>query len=493
MISRLINAIRSRLSSSSSSQETSASDSQLFAECVARLDGIRGRVPGLIADGRYEEAISELRVFLQLGWWNEANVRFDPWADSMIHRIGQTLAMSNHESNPQRVTYITSGILAQGGLTQLLLNLMRHHDHDRFGFEIVNTDFFPKSDLDCERALELKGYSPLQTFHNESGYLHHAKAIVDYLRESKVGVLVFLLSPDDVTGLLVASAFPSIPKVFINASHHVFSGGSFQFDALVDIHPNYYQESKSSKRNPSLHYISLASRMDRATANGLPVRKLREELSLQEDAFLTITVGNVQKCLWNGSRDYVHLVGWMLDSFPEVHHLILAPNADILIDVFHEEYPNLSNRLHPLTPTQDIIQLLKGTDLYINSYPLGGALSSIDAMTSGIPVIFVQIDLDWFMLPNQTAMDAESYQEILHRMLSDEDFRRSKLDEQSRRFDELLSPNRMARSYEELYANINPVGRQSLDSDVSSVLELVAFRPQKMRHRMNRIRLPEEG
>lgn len=439
----------------------------LSHETQELLEKIRESVPSFIRQGKYETALKCLRAYLLIGWWCDTDSKFDTWADEQLNLIGLEYVRNYSPQNRRKIAYVTSGILAEGGLTQLLCNLILHHDHDKFDIQIIDNGFFPDSDPSCDRGILLKEKCQINSFGHDKGYVQSIISLADHVENEKIGLLVFLLSPDDIVSLTLPSIFPNIPSVFINASHHLFCGGSFQFNSFVDIQEYYYNESLETGRNTRCRYISQGARISPQRAKEVSARNLRAELGLPADSILTITVGNANKCLWRGDMSYVSIIAWMLEHYPKVHHIILARNPKPLIKAFAESHPRLAERIHTLETTLDIIPVLKSCDLYLNSYPLGGALSSVDAISAGIPVLFIKAHLPWFHLADQTAVDAIDYKRKLKQLLNDKTFRLRCVQNQDVLFKEVLDPSVVARKFEEEFLKVDIDNISSVPNKVS--------------------------
>lgn len=461
------------------------SDEELMSNARMLLQECRTALKTQIQEGSFAEAMLSARSIIRLGWWSIANVRFDTELDKDIENIGASLARDAGETDNSKVMYVTSGILAFGGLSQQLVNHLEYHDHERFEIHVYSTEQFSKSDLTSERAERVKGKCSFSNVSDPTDLYACTKEIADHIEEQGIGTIILLCSPDDVIGLVVARMFPHIPSVFINASHHVFTGGSFQFDAFVDVTGHYHKETLTSSRSGNPVYISLCGRATMQEVSQVKARDFRAELGLSSDALLTITVGNVSKNSWDGDDSYMHVIGSTLSEQPQVHHLLLASGAEKLVNEIKDAYPDVKERVHAIAPTPDIISALKGCDVYLNSFPMGGALSTLDAILAGLPVVFIAAHSEWFKKPEFTVQDGEGYKTLLTRYLTDTAFRSKAKEELEQLYREILSPKIVVQQYEELIESLT-VNKNKAPLTESS-LQLVRPRVQSYSKRLARI------
>lgn len=461
------------------------SDEQLIERARHLLKELKSRLAEEVSSGEYEKALGSARKIIQLGWWSIANVRFDTELDSSIHEIGTALCVKDIEIDPSRILYVTSGILTYGGLTQLLVNQLEYHDRERFDIHVYSTEQFSNSNLDCDRAKRVRELSSFQIAQDPQDYLGSAQELAAYVKKERIGRIVLLCSPDDVVGLVLPSMLPQVPSVFVNGSHHVFTGGSFQFDAFVDITEHYHLETVNSGRNQNPHYITLCGRLDLDKADRMEARDFRKELNLGTETLLSITVGNINKNTWAGDDSYLHVIGSALTEHDHYHHLLLANGAEKLVSAIVKEYPAAEGKLHAISPTPDIISALKGCDLYLNSFPMGGALSTLDAMTAGLPIVFISAHEAWFKKPALTVHDREGYSLLLNRYIIDEKFRnRSRIEIESLYRAE-LSPERVVKRYEELFSSL--IVQDMSVPEKRSVLELERPRVSGFANRLSKM------
>jgi hypothetical protein len=461
------------------------SNEELIERANAILSELKSALRKQVDAKKYTEALKTARSIIQLGWWSITTVRYDSELDEQLHRIGSECARSPVETDSNKVIYVTSGILAYGGLTQQLVNHLEYHDKERFELHVFSTDLFPKSDLKSERAKRVKELCRFQSVKAKDDLLANAIEIAEYIEKERIGTLVLLLSPDDVIGLVLASMLPDIPSIFINSSHHVFTGGSFQFDAFVDVTGHYHRESVESARNANLVYISLCGRMSKEEAELLSIRDFKSELGLDEKTLLTATVGNMSKNTWGGDDSYMNIIGRTLSENPCVHHLFIGTRASQLKSDIINKYPSCSGRIHTITPTPKILEAMKGCDIYLNSFPMGGALSTLDAIASGLPVVLIAAHEAWFNKPEYTVRSQEEYERLLNRYVSDKHFRLRAIAELGDMYEQILSPKIVLQRYEKLILTLTSNQEKTLLS--KSKLELVRPRVKNFTKRLEKI------
>lgn len=372
------------------------------------------------------KALSQVELAARLGWLANTSHKHDKDLDDVLRVVGASNAQSNNADPDGEIVIVTSGILEFGGLTQQVVNLVQYlPEHQKVS--LWTTQAFTNSNLDCDRAHFIEERCPINAVNPEVNVLENAAKLAEWSKDRKIKAFIYFLSPDDTLGFILPSVLVGHLHALINVSHHVFCLGSNQFDMVVDVSDFYYKESVNESRNKNLEIIYLSGRAQLEELMAIEKNDTREHFGIPEEAFLTATVGNPSKNIWDKEESYLHIIGLMLERDPNIHHLLIAKGMKRIKDMIVERYPKVGDRLHVINGTNELIATLKCCDLYLNSYPMGGALSSLDAIAAGLAMVAIPAQKDWFKIAEITALNQEEYLNIIAMFVIDDDFRREQV------------------------------------------------------------------
>jgi|GEM_PF-6020828 len=453
--------VRSRLRRIFSKSQPTTPPKEVLSEeqYVQRANGLLERIREGMAEvknnGEPLKVLKFAEQFAWLAWQSNTSSKFDTELDQhIIDAVRSLHETTSGEGKKDKVLYVTSGLLSQGGVTQLLLNLVEGHQGGKFDTKVFSTEQFRPTDrghVRVKRVMSIVDVDFVSQAENFSSSIQELReAIIDF----DPCLLVYLLAPQDVVAGGIPILFPDRRHLFVNASHHVATIGSFQFDGIVDIMPDFYKETKRSKRNPKIEYISLGGRMSRKQGEKVVPADIRSTVGIAQDTLVSMTIGNPHKCLWAGNKAYGRSLASALKANPSWHHVLVAKDMELVKDSIVEVEPLLAPRIHCLPPTTEILAVLKACDLYINSFPMSGALSMLDTMTVSRPSVFGPYDFEWFGIEEFTAIDENSLRELSTWLMSDEEARKRSAQASAEVYDKGFDPSIMIKSYESLYAGL---------------------------------------
>ncbi len=416
-----------------------------------------------LASTDQNKSIDYLKIAASLAWISNTSHKHDKKLDAVLHLIGTSLLSQDVKCDPNGVLVIvTSGILEYGGLTQQVENLVKYMPESQ---EIViwTTEAFSNSDIHCERGKSITKRAIIKVLENKGDVQAGVSEIVEWAKYTPIKSFIYFLSPDDTTAFMLPSALPLQKHILINVSHHVFCLGSFQFDAIVDVSDHYYQESIDEHRNDSLHLIYLSGRGQLKDLRNVVKNKTRSQLGIPEDAYLTVTVGNPSKNLWDADQRYLHIIGEMLMENVKVHHLLIAKGMQRIKDLIVESYPKVASRIHIIEGTRELIPTLKCCDLYLNSFPMGGALSSLDAIAASLPIVAIPAQKEWFKMSDITALSQSEYIGIINMFIQDFEYRLESADALQLFYQAHHQPQKVASQYLQLIERLE-LGNKSYEA-----------------------------
>lgn len=156
-------------------------------------------------------------------------------------------------------------------------------------------------------------------------------------------------------------------------------------DTLITINKEDYDRAKSKFKAKRVEYIPSVG-LDIDKFKNVVVDKVgkRQELSLPEDAFVVLSVGELNK---NKNHEVVIRAIGKIDN-PGIHYLVCGQgNLDGYLRNLSKEL-GLENQVHLLGFRKDIPEICKVSDVFaFPSYREGLSVALMEAMANGLPVV----------------------------------------------------------------------------------------------------------
>lgn len=391
-----------------------------------------------------------------IAWDSNVNIYHDKEVDKSLHGLGFNyfgLKDLSEKHSKVRIAYITSGILPYGGLTQHIENIIKFHDKDSFEIYLYSTEcsFGGGSKLRAKDRVSALNEEVEKLFiaDFDSSLLEKADSVVREIEKDEVDVLAYFLAPNDVVSSLVASCFRNYKNIFFHDSSHVFCLGSFQFDLHIDTTKKFFLRCKDENINHNVIHLPLPGRAQ--DNDKLVGRALREKCGLSDSSILAATIGNPQKNVWDNNHAYIEITGELLTANENLYLLLVADGMQHIRNLLVDRFPNIAERVFVEKSTPKVCDLLKECDMYFSSFPVGGGLAILDAISVGLPVVSVESQREILQCDEIIACDKEDYISVANRLVQDIEFRNNVAQKVSSVYRENFDPRKIVRQIEEIY------------------------------------------
>jgi glycosyltransferase involved in cell wall biosynthesis len=209
-------------------------------------------------------------------------------------------------------------------------------------------------------------------------FVERAARLARRIAADRLDLLVVHASSAEAVTALAAALRPAPRLVNVN---HASEMELPCFDGVVHLFANGLSRSAHSTASSAAAVIPPASDMAERLAAARPLA--RAELGLGPEGTVSGTFGNLYKV---DNPDFLDSLRRVLAALPRHRHLFAGGGDSVAIRDALAGW-GLSDRARFLGRRTDIPELLGTLDFYLASHPYPGALSEIEAMAAGLPVI----------------------------------------------------------------------------------------------------------
>lgn len=286
---------------------------------------------------------------------------------------------------PKSILHIASALYDRGGHTGVIIDYvqsMPDYSHEIvvddvpevFAFQAASTRVFAHERIEVLRGLGCKVTILTGTLLDRLRQIHAIGARYEFL--------LLHHHPWDPLPVIAAHAFPRKVILELHADNSLTLGLSSGWDVAC--------------------YRGLAVTFLQASLPGnpfylIPLTSFQEGVVLPtvQDGppWVTATAGsNVSKVIPFESSDYWEFIGELVSRF-DVTHYHIGPVNPTLVEMkrtYTEKYPKLKERMIFDIPRSDLAETsIRFAHLYIDSFPIGGGKTVVDALALGIPAVVI--------------------------------------------------------------------------------------------------------
>lgn len=356
------------------------------------LDQLAAQARRLSLEGKPEEALWLLAAFVRT--LNTApgvpgNLFGSPALDALWGELAQELPeplpqQSAISPDPEAQIYVVSDIASTGGHTRLLLDMIRAQAERPQ--TVLLTNLFDRSALAAEAAglvpenvaaIEL---APEGSLLGKIHWLTHAL-------ERQPKARVFLLPHHEDIAALAAVRRAARARVFFchHADHHLALGLHVPAWRHLDVTAYSHAHCRHSLGVQNVAYLPLISAI-------VPAREQAEfAASPGEAAFVTCSAGSPGKFARDYVFSYVEMIAQRLASFGGSHVHIggLGEKEKTRLQRACAERGLEAARFRevPFVPSLAQAMAEEKVSVYLTSFPIAGARTAIEVMSSGTPIL----------------------------------------------------------------------------------------------------------
>lgn len=345
--------------------------------------------------------------------------------DNMLVKIGEIwIGKKEINSIKNRVVFLDTIAMDNRGLTQQYLLALEH-----IGCEILFISIKPLKEKQREIRFNLKQYPKATTLFLDGKISTKEKIarIVEAIIEFRPEKALCHLMPWDCISLIVMSVCKDIIKYNINLTDHAFWLGSSIIDYNFEFRP-YGRTLSLEKRGLceskiiNLPYYPILS--ENKEYEGFP--------DMPSDTIKILTGGAYYKMFGDNDK-FFYMCDRLIDISSRVKIIIAGSgNADLMRKKISEMRNSLSVFL--IGDRHDINEVFRHSDIFLNTYPIGGGLMTQYAAANGKPILSLGVkeEIDTYIVEemvNQKGVGTRTFfsvEELLRyaeRCINDQDFR----------------------------------------------------------------------
>jgi len=220
-------------------------------------------------------------------------------------------------------------------------------------------------------------------------------SIYQNIVSSGVSVLFFFVDKSDMASAVLLSMlkqYTAVKLIIYNQSDHFPYLGAVFSHLVLDFRPESQAVSLNERLAPASKIIPLQcgkANEDRYLSDNA-LRSLRQKIGINDEDFFTLTGCSSYKLLLNDDFTYFEVIKALLTEEPRLKHVIMSDFTDEqhlkIKAVFHGAEEAFSRLIfQPLVA--DYEKHFQACDVFIDSFPVGSALTHIDMMRFKKPTV----------------------------------------------------------------------------------------------------------
>lgn len=396
----------------------------------AQYDRVVDLVEGYARCGDLERVLLAATLAGNLPWHAPVGLLADPRLERAVvsaARAGGAPPEIDGQRDRGRVLHVLSEAYGVGGHTRLA---WRWIERDPRRADVVLTNQLNPLPAPLRAAVEDTGGQILdlaEVHPTFTGRVHALRRQMD-----DADVVVLHTHPSDAIALAAVNLPGRRPPVVLeNHADHTFWLGVGGADLVVDNRTPALRVTRELRGVPAERHARLALPVPDVAAP-TSREQMREALGL-EDQVAALSVGAAYKMspVWGEGFDQILTLA--LDRFPELVVYLVGPSDG-------EQWARLSarfpGRVFLLGVIPDPESLFPAMDLYLDTFPLTGGTSLIEAAMAGLPSLSLQREMPYGEVyyadipgvtgPGYVGRTDEEYLATLEELVTDPDLRRSR-------------------------------------------------------------------
>lgn len=296
----------------------------------------------------------------------------------------------NHfsKSTEGKTLILTSEIYDSGGHTELAIRYIEKNKENEnllfvlTGFLLSSKETAPKKSVILKSLLG----DNFREFDDVASYEDKIVTIYQYIIANGVTKVISNMHMYDVVGCAILGLlkkYTDIEIEFWNHGDHFYSLGTVYADKIYTRTKNgipltpYLKGYKNCENGSFIVKPACKNLLDCSER-----QKMREELGIPSNSFLTMT-GCI---LWKVNDEYFKLIDKMLRKNPNIYHLFVSPDYPSCKNLMDKKFKH-NPRVKMMSATPEFEKYIQITDLYVDSFPQGSALTLVDYIKYKKPVV----------------------------------------------------------------------------------------------------------
>lgn len=308
-------------------------------------------------------------------------------------------SISNQDGVRQKISIIFTELYEVGGHTKIIEKFSRSFEKNYkiklFITRLANClkNQYKNKPNNLFENFEYDGVNSSNKFQN---YANLITSFYNKIINFNPSVLICYSHPDDIiisATLALIKAHSKIKIIYINIQdHHINFGYKFA-DLIVDARPagNYLTKEIRGFNNFVFMPLQHQEKENIKLYSTADLVKLKLDLNIKNDEFVTLTGAPESKIFEENSSSYFEMIKQILMKNSKIKHILLTDiNTQKNLLIFENIFVNnkdLLDRLIFIKRTPNYEKYFQMCDVFIDSFPQGGALTHIDLMAIKKPTM----------------------------------------------------------------------------------------------------------
>lgn len=236
-------------------------------------------------------------------------------------------------------------------------------------------------------------------FNATDSYRKKTETIKNICMKYNPGVAFLYTTPWDVSGISVFQQMVGVKRFQINLTDHTFWLGRNAFDYCIEFreYGKYISESYRGIASNKLKKLPYYSYVD----ENIPLK----EVPFDMDKYKIICSGGALYKTLDDNKTFYKIIDTILKKYNDVLFLYIGNGDDTQLQLLKQQY---DERVQYLRERDDFFQIMKRSYLFINTYPVSGALMTQYAAMAGLlPVTLLHDDESQLILNNHKELGIE--------------------------------------------------------------------------------------
>lgn len=374
----------------------------------------------------YTKALTWANIAAYCAWNGHAGFYAAPQLEALLHRVGATLPRTASPVPwrlPRRAgrhwLHVLTIAFEVGGHTPLAGNFIARLSNadDVHSVLLIDQGLFAIPDA-LQKAVATAG-GEIISLPKGLTLLERAAALKTIANEWAETVVLYT-HPNDPTPCVAFSDDGGPPVVLYNHADHVFWFGSTIADLVIDLRPS--GQDITLNRRGVRHSEILPIPLRRKVTATATKDECKRVLNISPQTRLLLSIGTSYKFEPHGEIDFPDLLAKTLKDIENLQLLVIGPSPDE--ERWKQAYARSAGKVRAIGVQKDLSTYYQAADLYLESFPVGSLIASLDAVLYGVPVFralappLPVLCLDRYEGMNATAENNKVYSQMLRDTLN---------------------------------------------------------------------------
>ena len=310
-------------------------------------------------------------------------------AENFIKQEKGVLSPFSCKKNTHKIAILSSEIYDTGGHTELAIRYIEKNKSDEdiyFLLTAINQPAKISAPIKSKLIKNLVGNEKFVEFDSIPNFADKVLEIFEFITQNKFSTVKSNIHMHDAVGCAVLGLlhkFTNITIEFWNHGDHFFALGTSFADVIYSRTKNGQAISPYLKNNSKCKNGEFIIQYDKSKLlTKKEIDEIRTQLNIPQDAFVTLTGCQIEKV---GAK-YFNLINTLLKKNTNIWHLFITPSLSYAEKILKKSFQN-NPKVILISGTPEFEKYIQISDLYIDSFPQGAALTLIDCIKYKKPVL----------------------------------------------------------------------------------------------------------